>query len=141
MGRGRQPRGAAGLGARLGQKLRGYNPDAQPAPKGGCGCGGCGRSGVMMMGLSALVASVMGMSKVAPATAGSPAARVASRFVRSYQANVAAHRGVDVCNYTPSCSAYGLEAVERHGAVRGTAMAAARVARCDGRHGGYDPVR
>ena len=45
------------------------------------------------------------------------------------------------CRFTPSCSAYALEAVERHGAARGSWLAAKRLGRC---HpfcaGGYDPV-
>ena len=45
------------------------------------------------------------------------------------------------CRFTPTCSAYGIEAVEVHGAVRGGLLAARRVARCHpwGRFG-YDPV-
>jgi hypothetical protein len=45
------------------------------------------------------------------------------------------------CRYVPTCSEYAIEAVERYGAVRGTAMAVWRLLRC---HpfvsGGYDPV-
>jgi putative membrane protein insertion efficiency factor len=45
------------------------------------------------------------------------------------------------CRYAPSCSAYAEEAVERHGAVRGLALAARRLLRCHpfGGHG-FDPV-
>jgi putative membrane protein insertion efficiency factor len=45
------------------------------------------------------------------------------------------------CRYTPSCSAYALEAVEHHGAWGGMRMALGRVLRCHPWHGGgYDPV-
>jgi hypothetical protein len=45
------------------------------------------------------------------------------------------------CRFVPSCSEYGHEAIERYGVVRGGALAAWRVARCNpwGGHG-YDPV-
>lgn len=47
----------------------------------------------------------------------------------------------DVCRYFPSCSAYALEAVTVHGAVRGTGLAAYRVVRCNPwSHGGVDHV-
>jgi len=45
------------------------------------------------------------------------------------------------CRFEPTCSAYALEAIETHGAVRGAGLAARRICRC---HpwgaAGYDPV-
>lgn len=45
------------------------------------------------------------------------------------------------CPYYPSCSQYGLEAVEKYGALKGGALAAYRILRCNPfSKGGYDPV-
>ena len=50
-----------------------------------------------------------------------------------------------VCRFTPSCSAYALEALKVHGAVKGSWLAARRLSRCHpikwlGGSSGFDPV-
>ncbi len=60
--------------------------------------------------------------------------------VRLYQVGLSPIFG-GACRYYPSCSVYAIEALERHGAVRGGWLAVRRIARCHPfRPGGFDPV-
>lgn len=45
------------------------------------------------------------------------------------------------CPYYPTCSQYGLEAIEKYGALKGSLLAVWRILRCNPfSHGGYDHV-
>ena len=45
------------------------------------------------------------------------------------------------CKYHPTCSEYAVQAIQRYGILKGTALAAWRLLRCNPfSHGGYDPV-
>ena len=45
------------------------------------------------------------------------------------------------CRFTPSCSQYAIEAIDKFGAIRGTILATYRILRCNPFcRGGYDPV-
>ena len=69
----------------------------------------------------------------------SPLARLFLLVVRLYQA--ARDGRPSPCRFVPSCSTYAVEAVERHGAVRGSWYVLRRLGRCHPWGGfGFDPV-
>jgi putative membrane protein insertion efficiency factor len=68
------------------------------------------------------------------------AGRALAVGVRAYQWTIRPVIG-DNCRFEPSCSHYAIEALERHGALRGAILAGRRILRCNPWHeGGYDPV-
>lgn len=83
----------------------------------------------------------MNTSKIAaPAAAPIWPSRLAIGAIRFYQLSFAFFCP-GCCRFAPSCSHYGMEAIDRYGLWRGLALALARIARCNPWGGsGYDPV-
>lgn len=62
-------------------------------------------------------------------------------FIRFYRKYLSALKGYSSCIYYPTCSQYAIEAIEKYGALKGTALAVWRILRCNPfARGGYDPV-
>jgi uncharacterized protein len=62
-------------------------------------------------------------------------------LIRGYQHTLAKAIPPDTCRFYPTCSHYGYEAIEKYGLIKGGAMAAWRVMRCNPwSKGGIDPV-
>ena len=59
----------------------------------------------------------------------SPLARLFALPVRAYRLIFSPWVGHN-CRYDPTCSAYALQALEKHGAIKGGWLAAKRIARC-----------
>lgn len=60
----------------------------------------------------------------------SVASRVLSRAIRWYQRTISAGTQRR-CRYEPTCSAYALQAIQVHGAIKGTILASWRILRCN----------
>lgn len=70
----------------------------------------------------------------------SPLARIFAVPVHAYRLVFSPWVGHN-CRYQPTCSAYALEALDKHGALKGSWLAARRIARCHPWGAdGYDPV-
>jgi putative membrane protein insertion efficiency factor len=61
-------------------------------------------------------------------------------LVRAYQLGISPFLGQN-CRFYPSCSSYAIEALEEHGALKGSFLATKRLCKCHPWHaGGFDPV-
>lgn len=58
------------------------------------------------------------------------AAEAVVSAIRVYQRRISANRATPCCRFSPSCSEYAVEAVQRHGALRGLRLAVGRLLRC-----------
>ena len=63
------------------------------------------------------------------------------KLIRFYQRKISPYRSA-CCRFTPTCSAYALEAIEKYGALKGSFLAFKRILRCNPFYKGdpYDPV-
>lgn len=70
----------------------------------------------------------------------SPLARLLLWMVRAYQYVLSPYFGTQ-CRFAPTCSHYAVEALQKHGAVKGAYLTTRRLLRCHPWHpGGYDPI-
>lgn len=69
-----------------------------------------------------------------------PISRLLIWLIKFYRKHISPNK-IPCCRFTPSCSAYAIEAIATHGAFRGSYLAVKRVLRCNPLcKGGYDPV-
>lgn len=69
-----------------------------------------------------------------------PAQHLLIALIRVYQVALSPFVG-NQCRFTPTCSHYALEAVEKYGAMKGSWLAIRRISRCHPWHpGGHDPL-
>lgn len=62
-------------------------------------------------------------------------------LIETYQLTLSPRFSHGSCRFTPTCSQYAIEAIETHGVLKGGALAAWRIMRCNPfSKGGYDPV-
>lgn len=65
---------------------------------------------------------------------------VLKTLLRGYQITLSSYLGT-ACRFSPTCSQFTIEAIEKHGSLRGVGLGAQRLSRCHPFHaGGFDPV-
>ena len=82
----------------------------------------------------------MSTETIKPRTAGSRAARALIALIEIYRHMISPLR-LPSCRFMPTCSQYAVDALREYGLLRGTWLAALRLARCGPWHrGGWDPI-
>ena len=68
--------------------------------------------------------------------------RVLIGLIKFYRKFISPIKGNTHCRFTPTCSMYAIEALEKYGAIKGTYLSVKRILRCHphSKHSGYDPV-
>ncbi|MFA6457109.1 MAG: membrane protein insertion efficiency factor YidD [Bacteroidota bacterium] len=62
-------------------------------------------------------------------------------LIRVYQMVISPFLPANSCRFFPTCSAYTIESIQKHGALKGSLLGAKRICKCHPYHeGGYDPV-
>jgi putative membrane protein insertion efficiency factor len=128
---------------------RGYGPPPGYYGRGGGGGSclrdllfletGCCLAELLGCGPNLLLVAPTVLRRAARTGPGSVADRMIAA-IRVYQREISPRRP-PCCRFTPSCSAYGIEAIGTHGALRGGWLTLRRLLRCrPGAAGGADPV-
>jgi putative membrane protein insertion efficiency factor len=66
--------------------------------------------------------------------------KILIKLIELYRKNISP-RKIPCCRFTPTCSAYAIEAIQKRGAFVGTLLSIWRILRCNPLcKGGYDPV-
>jgi uncharacterized protein len=101
---------------------------------------GCCLANAIGCGMDLLLVAPRSLPAIRAGQQGTGAGARLVAAVRYYQREISPHRR-PCCRYTPSCSAYAVEALETHGALRGSWLTLRRLVRCrPGSAGGADPV-
>ena len=62
-------------------------------------------------------------------------------IIQFYRKHISGLKKVPTCKFIPTCSEYGIQAIEKYGAFKGSILTIWRILRCNPfSKGGYDPV-
>jgi putative membrane protein insertion efficiency factor len=144
----RPHRGYGGYGRAYGRGYHGYGP-AYGRRNDSCLRDvlllntGCCLANAVGCGMELTLVAPSAVRQVRASSTGGRGSRMADRLiaaVRVYQREISPKRA-PCCHFTPTCSAYAVQALERHGARRGTWLTVRRLLRCrPGGARGADPV-